>query len=71
MIIEFVYFNNPVNIQHGGALKRHHVLSHDTFELEIEGNRLIVTKDKRVTLVPMHNISSVVCMPIDDVAINE
>jgi len=58
--VRFVYFNSPVQIQDKNALKLRHIVSNDRAELVLDKDFLTVTVDGFVTVIPIHNISSII-----------
>ena len=57
--IKFVYFIHPVQIRMKNSVKPLHVVSNDRFRLDMKPTYLQIEIDNMLTLVPLHNISSI------------
>lgn len=57
--VKFVYFTNPVQVRTKNTTKPMHVVSNDRFKLEMKQNFLHIEVDGILTIVPVHNISSI------------
>lgn len=58
--MKFVYFNKPIHIRLKNSTKPHHMVNTDRFDIKIEKSIITVTSDGFKTIIPIHNVSSIV-----------